>query len=186
MKTYEPAPEEVRERAGILIEKFHADLFSTQAKIDYVFARNDGGDAIKHHGYPALAVVRILSLKDRSMGRGDAEVTIDAENYLSMDDDQRDALLDHELHHLIVCRDNENAVKTDDLNRPVFQMRKHDWQLGFFTVIAQRHKMASPEVTQATRMMLRDGQYYWPQLAGKIIDVEDATLVSLKKGRKAA
>jgi hypothetical protein len=163
-KTYEHAPDEVSERASEIIEKFHDDLYAAEVKIDYIYARNDKGYAVTHHGNPALAVVRIVSLKDRAKGHGDAEITIDADAYEAMSGEQKDGLLDHELYHLIVRYAKDGCVKTDDLNRPMFKMRKHDWDMGWFTAVARRHGRNSPEVTQAQILWANDGQAYFPML----------------------
>lgn len=163
-KTYELAPEEVSSRAGRLIEKYHKDLENSGAKIDYIYARATEGHAVTHGGYPALAVIKIISLKDRAAGRGDAEITIDADAYEGMSGERRDGLLDHELYHLIVRRDDDGFVKMDDLDRPMFKMRKHDWQMGWFTEIAQRHGLNSVEVSQAQILWANDGQAYFPML----------------------
>ncbi len=172
-KTYDTAPSNVKQRADALIERNHEDLWKVEAKIDYLFATNDRGDAVSHRGYPALAVVRIVNLKDRTKGMGDAEITIDAAKYLRMTPEQQDALLDHELHHLIVMRDDDGMAKTDDLGRPRFKMRKHDFDFGWFTEIATRHGMNSPEVTQAKMMWDEANQSLFPFLADKTYEAEE-------------
>lgn len=172
-KTYDTAPSEVQRRAEALIDKYHPETRKAEVTIDYVFAFNPEGDAITHGGYPALGLCRIVNLKDRSKGMSDVEITLDGAAWKEMSAEQRDALLDHELHHIVVKYDEAGCLITDDLNRPKIKMRKHDYDFGWFKVIAERHGMASPEVTQARRMMLRDGQLFWPELAGKIIDAEE-------------
>lgn len=169
-KTYEPAPPEVKRRAVKLIERHHDDLWKAEVTIDYLFATNDTGDAVSHRGYPALAVVRIVNLKDRTKGHSDAEITIDGAKYLRMTPEQQDALLDHELHHLIVLRDDDNLVKTDDQGRPRLKMRKHDFDFGWFTVIAERHGLNSPEVTQAKIIWDEANQSLFPFLEDKVIE----------------
>lgn len=169
-KTYDTAPPEVKTRAENLIERNHHDLWKVEARIDYLYATNDTGDAVSHRGYPALAVVRIVNLKDRTKGMGDAEITIDAAKYRWMTPEQQDALLDHELHHLIVLRDDDGLAKIDDLGRPRFRMRKHDFDFGWFTEIAERHGMNSPEVTQAKLMWDNANQSLFPFLEGKVIE----------------
>lgn len=192
-KVYEPAPPEVKRRADKLIERNHTDLWKVEAHIDYLFASNDTGDAVSHGGYPALAVVRIVNLKDRTKGMGDAEITIDAAKYLRMTPEQQDALLDHELHHLIVMRDDDGLAKLDDQGRPRFKMRKHDWQMGWFTEIAERHGMNSVEVTQAKMMWDDANQSLFPFLTNcKTIEAEvlpvaaaaNSILKVVKKGKK--
>lgn len=165
MKTYDIAHAEVAQRARRLIAEHYSDLANAEVTIDFLFANNDTGHAVSHHGYPALAVVRIISLKDRTAGRKDAEITIDQKAWEAMSPAQRDALLDHELNHLIVARDQDNAFARDDLHRPKLKMRKHDYDFGWFTEIARRHGENSPEVFQAKMIWDKDGQAYFPMLA---------------------
>ena len=169
-KTYEIAPKEVAERAEKLILKHYPDLDHSGVTIEFLYARNDRGSAVSHQGYPALAVVRVVGLKDRAKGSKDAEITIDALAYERMSPAQRDALLDHELNHLIVARDKFNDFKFDDLHRPKLVMRKHDYQMGWFTCIAQRHGLNSPEVYQAKLLWDNDGQAYFPMLADAAVE----------------
>jgi len=163
-KTYERAPEEVIFRASHLIRKYHADVDLAGVLIDFIYARSDSGAAVVSQGYAALATCRIVSLKDRAKGLADAEIVIDADAYEGMRDEQKDGLLDHELEHIVVKRDDEGCIKLDDLNRPVLKLKKHDWQMGWFTNIAERHGLNSPEVYQAKILWDRDGQAFFPML----------------------
>lgn len=162
-KTYDQAPDEVRERLIALIKRFHPDLEKVQVRIDLLMASTDSenGHAVTCGGYPAYAVVRVLGPKERTMERGDAEIVIDRDAYEAMNPATRDALLDHELYHLEVKRDQGGQVKRDDHGRPVLKLRKHDFQVGWFHEIARRHGMASIEVTQATSLKEEQGQVYF-------------------------
>jgi hypothetical protein len=162
-KTYDQAPDEVRDRSIALIKRFHPDLEKVQVRIDFLMASTDSetGHAVTCGGYPAYAVVRVLGPKERTMERGDAEIVIDRDAYEAMNPATRDALLDHELYHLEVKRDQGGQVKRDDHGRPVLKLRKHDFQVGWFHEIARRHGMASIEVTQATSLKEEQGQVYF-------------------------
>jgi hypothetical protein len=169
------------------MQTYHAELLDAEVKIDFVFAKpsldKDGeptGNAITHHGMPALGLCRILNLKDRTKGNGDAEILLDYDFWDSASDAERDALLDHELHHLELKRDKKNRVKRDDLGRPLFKMRKHDRQFGWFDCIARRHGPASQERQQAREIFSEAGQLYWPTLTDP-----DATTVTVSHGDKS-
>ena len=151
MPTFQRAPQDVTELAnGILCEfETHRPLLDAKARIDLVFAYPDydskgqaTNDALKHHGRKALGVARRLGLKDRAMGRGDAEIVLDAEWWKEASEARRRALLDHELHHLEV-RMESGVVVRDDLSRPKLLLRKHDVDIGWFALMAQRHGDAS-------------------------------------------
>lgn len=84
---------------------------------------------------------------DRIEGKHDATVKIDSlwwEEH--QDDEQRNALLDHETHHLVLARDEDGKVKYDDAGRPKLKMRQHDMELGLFWDVIQRHGEKAVEV----------------------------------------
>lgn len=163
MKTYTPAPDEVHERVTALVSRYYPDLQAVQAKIDILFVTSDQvGSALKHHGYPCSATIRIVGLRDRSKGHGDAEIIIEADKYASLTPESRDALLDHELYHLEPVRDKKTKFfKIDSHGRPKFKLRLHDRQFGWFDTIATRHGEASVEVNQAKEFFAEAGQLYF-------------------------
>lgn len=158
--TYDKANSDVTQLVKAVAAEFHAELVRYEVSIDVLMANNPDGDAVTHGGYPAQAKIRIVSLKDRAKGCKDAELIIDESNWRDLTDEQRRALIDHELQHLEV-KFKDGGVALDDLGRPKLSMRKHDWQMGWFDVIARRHGEASPEVRQASELMGRQGQLYF-------------------------
>ncbi len=161
MKTYSQAPSGTAERVAHLIKCFHRELLDAGVKIDLISVTTDkiGKPALMHNGYAAYAVVRSLGPKERTMGRGDAEIVIDEEQYLKLSDDQKDALLDHEVHHIQLILDKKTGKpKLDSRGRPRLGMKKHDYQFGWFSEIAKRHGIASMEVKQAHQMYLAERQ----------------------------
>lgn len=175
MPTYQPANADVKELANSIIGRFesHQPLLDAEVQFDYVFAfpdyDEDGAaknEAIKKNGVKALGLCRILPLKDRAMGRGDVEITLDGEWWQDANEQERAALLDHELHHAEVKKQN-GCVVIDDLRRPKIKLRKHDVEIGWFNIIAERHGAFSQECQQAKSMMDYHGQLYWPDIAAE-------------------
>lgn len=171
MSKFQRADKSVTEMASHILNEFetHQPLVDAEVKIDFVFAFPDYdattgepiNDALKHHGVKALGICRKLPLKDRALGRGDAEISIDGHWWEQIaSEEQKAALLDHEMHHIAVTE------KRDDLGRPILKMRKHDVEIGWFAIIAKRHGLASQERMQAAAIMERAGQYFWPEIAG--------------------
>lgn len=149
----------------------HKPLVAAKAKIDFVFAFPDYdettgaplNDALSKNGCKVLGIARKISLKERALGRGDAEISLDGHWWERASDKEQRALLDHELHHLTPKIDKRGLV-TDDLQRPVIVLRKHDFEVGWFHVIAERHGIASQERIQAKALFDEAGQFYWPSL----------------------
>ncbi len=161
------AEKDVDQLAGEIIKEHYRDtLHKIKPRIDYLMcfapqdeAGNPTGPALKLHGAPCAATINITSLIHRALGEGDVLVKIDGELWETFTPPQQLALLDHELYHLnpmfVV---GSEKVKTDDLGRPMFKMREHDIQIGWFAAIAARHGIASIEVQQAVMIRQKYGQ----------------------------
>jgi hypothetical protein len=163
MKKYLPADQETIAKVQARIDAHYQDINEFEVTITILMATSDKPNAIMSAGYPALATMRITSQKERAHGVADAELMIDRDRWEDMTDEQQDALIDHELHHLILVRDEDTGeAEKDEQHRPKLKIRKHDYQLGWFTEIAARHGMNSPEVTQARIIYDRDGQTLFP------------------------
>ena len=173
MSTYQKCDKSVSLMADEILHQFetHKPLLDAGVTVDFVFAYADVdeetgtpvGHAIMHNGYPAGGVCRKVSLKDRAMDRADAEITLDGDNWKEMIEEERRALLDHELHHIAVKID-KRGLKRDDLGRPVLQLRKHSVQFGWFKEVAERHGVHSQERLQARQIMGLYQMYFWPEL----------------------
>lgn len=174
MPTFQKCPKEIESLANEILCEFetHTPLLDARVKIDLIFAfaavdettGEPTGNALNHHGVKALGIARKIALKDRAMGRGDCEVTLDGDWWKDANEAEARALLDHELHHFQVKMDKRGLVR-DDLGRPVIVMRKHDYEFGWFKCIAARHGNTSMERMQAAQMMCDAGQYFWPEIA---------------------
>ena len=114
------------------------------------------GCALKWNGVKALAMVRILPLKDRMVREHDVEILVNADAWKKMNDEERDALIDHELQHLELVMVKEGGkkkggrliVEKDDLDRPRLKMRRHDFQVGWFD---SSPGVAAPRARRASR-----------------------------------
>jgi hypothetical protein len=185
MPTYQKANKSVHQLAAQLIGRYpdHKPLEAVELKLDLVFAfadtDEDGrplNDALTKNGLKSLGVTRAVPLKDRALGRGDAEIALDGDWWKTASGDEQAALLDHELHHISLKADKNGNIKYDDLNRPLIKLRKHDVEVGWFKLIAERHGSASIERQQAKAIMDSQGQFYWPGIAPTIqISLRDGT-----------
>lgn len=163
MKSYSVASEDVdRLIEQVRSEYYSPDLDGVTIAALFVYDLEATEPVLMHGGYPAQAVCRITPVRDRALGVADAVIVIDRSNWLSLNVRERIALLDHEIHHLerVVDEDTE-LPKCDAVDRPKLRIRKHDRQLGWFDVIAQRHGDASAEVRQAKQMIAETGQMYF-------------------------
>lgn len=162
MKTYSAASDDVLRTIERMRNEFYSpELDGVTVAALFVYDLEATEPVLMHGGYPAQAVCRITPVRDRALGVADAVILIDRSNWLMLGVRQRDALVDHELHHLERVVDDETELpKTDAVDRPRLRIRKHDHQYGWFDAIAQRHGDASPEVRQATQLIESTGQLY--------------------------
>jgi hypothetical protein len=169
---YEKADDQLVAQMQRMLNTWHPGLRDAGVKVDVVVAhaRKDDhgqpmGPAIKHHGVVVAAYVRILGLKDRVMGRGDAEIVLDGDRWDEWATEKQNALFDHELEHLQL-RTDAGVVVRDDFNRPLLKIKPHDYEFGWFLSIAERHGEMSFEREQAEKIFVENGQLLFPFAAG--------------------
>jgi hypothetical protein len=137
-----------------VMSQYYADLLDQDLSIDFVDAFDTSGKpAVTVHGVPASACIRVMPLKDRAMGRGDVEITFDGYLFDRMTENQKKALIDHELYHLETKRNKDGEIKRDDLGRVEYKLRPHDREFGWFDSIARRWGKDSHEYQQAITMV---------------------------------
>lgn len=161
MKTYKVADATTNDLLEAVVRDRHPDLKKVKFDVLKVFTDSDAGPALSSGGYRALAQVRILPLKQRTAGRGDAEIILDGEDFDKRTDRQRKAILDHELSHLALKHDKQDRPMIDSLGRPRLVMRLHDWNFGWFDEVAAVWEKDSVEVQQAADIQAKSGQIYF-------------------------
>jgi hypothetical protein len=160
MPTFRKASKEIQEAIIKTMADYHGAKADAGVKVLTLMVsptldENDDpvGPAITVAGHKAAAKTKILSLKDRVVTGCDAETQIDADVWDESSDEERTALIDHELTHLELRVDDQGGVIRDDVDRPKLRIRKHDRQFGFFDVVAHRHGIASFEVRECRRFL---------------------------------
>lgn len=176
-KTYEKASAAVMEMAVAVLCKHesHKPLLDHRVKVDILmvippYNEQTGeydSEAITVGGYPAAACIKVLGLKERTSGLGDAQMLISYPWWKDASEKEQEALLDHELHHLAVKLNKVGMAIKDDLGRPKLWMRKHDVFTGWFSIVAARNGEHSAERIQAKRIMGLFQSVFWPDVEAK-------------------
>lgn len=141
MPTYTQCPVEIHDLAAEVRDQHHGDLDEAEVTIGLLFAWPNEREehALKHHGCPAAGLCKINALRDRVQGAPDATIVLDGKRWETLSETQRRALLDHELYHLEVRRDEDDQIVGDDHGRPKLRMRLHDREMGVFDAIVRRY-----------------------------------------------
>ena len=100
---------------------------------------NEKSAAIKFAGVKAAAKIKVESAENRALYKADARLLIDKRAWDDMDHAQQSALIDHELCHLVVCRDAKGMVIQHDDLRPKLRTRPDDWLINGFREVVERH-----------------------------------------------
>jgi hypothetical protein len=176
VKIITECPADVAELASELLQQYHGEVAELKPRIGYYFIEYDAETiekfdrrkkrdplfvpppVLKLHGTPAAATIKVNSYKDRVEGKPDVTVTIDKDVWEHASHDQCTALLDHELEHLLPKTKKGEPV-TDDLGRPCFRLKPHDFEASAFFSVVRRHGKAAIEVkTIANVFATEDGQ----------------------------
>lgn len=162
--TYQIADEDTHKLAKAVLHQYHRELVEVELTYTVKMAHAEKDEhgkpispALKHHGWPAAAVVRINKYEDRVEGKTDITINVDADWWEAHDDAQRRALLDHEIQHIEVARDKEGNVKSDDCGRPKLKNREHDYELSGFHAVIARHGENAAEVETARALAVSEG-----------------------------
>ena len=157
--TYEIADDDVLTLCARVRKAYHPRLEEAGVEIGVLFARNAEGPPVKSGGYPVLAKIKAVPLKDRVSKDYDAELVIDAGEYEKLKEEQRAAMLDHELSHITTIDLEKTELdqarvhdpeakgwKLDDLGRPRLKTVLGDWNAGDgFGLVVARHGLMAIE-----------------------------------------
>jgi hypothetical protein len=171
----EASPETTSLVASILAEEYPAIAsLSPGLRIGVLMATSDipGKPALAKGGYPAAGMIRVVSEEDRAAGGPDVIVLLDGDKWPGWDDTVRYSLIHHELHHLMPVKLRQQAeggftCDLDGLDRPKIRLRKHDFEIGGFDVIVERHGDAAIEWQSVKRVHERFAQQTLPFVTRK-------------------
>ena len=154
MAWYSIANEEVNLTIQKVMKENHGDLHAAGVTITALIARSEEGPAIKVRGSEAAGCIRITKLAERTLGLGDAIMTLDGERMDAWTSKRLQAVIDHELRHLVLSKSKKTgAIQRDDLDRPRLKIRMHDFEFGWFARTAELYGEDSYEVSQAREIV---------------------------------
>lgn len=173
-RRFDRVPEKLAKTIAGVMWKYHSRLLEPTIEVSvkvetflvYGPRNKDGeqtGPGIKLRGTTAYACIRVSSLEERVAGRADAVMWIDGDSYKSWQAGTLHAIIDHELTHLDLVTDPKTEeVVVDDAGRTKLKLRPHDFEVGWFDEVAERHAGDSIEVRQASTLATVR-QMYFPE-----------------------
>lgn len=149
MTDYRAAPA-VKAIATHLIDEYHRDL--ADVRIEYVFRDK----ASKSKGKVTLGSARRVSGlnawlagdRDEVSGEDFFVIEVAEDEWAELSDEQRIALVDHELHHCV--------YDTNDFGEPALSIAPHD--VEEFAAVIRRHGLWKPDVEHFGRVILDQGE----------------------------
>jgi hypothetical protein len=133
-----------------LVNDHHEDL--REARIVLAWCLSWKADI---DGHVTIGICRKASDLDRELIPYDLIILLSRTFWQSLDvtDEQRTALLDHELCHATVKIDKTGEPMVDERGRKVFRIRKHD--LEEFAAIVERHGLYKRDLEQFAAALRR-------------------------------
>lgn len=145
-----------------VLDQHHPELAEASVKVKTLLVTNPaGGPALRWHGTAAAARIRRCNERDRFLVGADLIIELDAESWAGYSPATHAAVLDHELEHVVVLTDRAGKLKLHPDGRPKLGLRDHDWLLGGFNSIVDRHGPAALEAV-ALETVVKQGQGYFP------------------------
>jgi len=124
-----------------VMARYHHELVDAQSRVSLNFVKAFDKDdeptpALKHAGHYCEAYVKLISRRRKLRDPHEAEIDIDGHMWEEKNDQQREALLDHELSHIKVVTDRHGIPKRDEDERVQLKLVPDDiFITGFLSVI---------------------------------------------------
>jgi hypothetical protein len=153
-KIYEKVGPDVLRMIAETMRRNHPALADAEINIAATFVTKLGTEdevlpTLKHAGASAAAVIRLTRKNQKVYVEHDAEITIDMYHWKDKNQEQRIALLDHELEHVVIARDRRGDPKLDDNGRPKLKLKPDDWTINGFRAVIERNGTNAPEYVTA-------------------------------------
>lgn len=117
-------------------------------------ASNPEKPPLMRNGFPVNGDFKKSSYEDRVQGKPDATLKFAGPVWSNFDDEEKAAEADHWLSKLIVARDKDKVIKTDDFGRPMLKNRPHDKEVCVYDEVVRRHGRKAPEAVAIEELSL--------------------------------
>jgi len=145
-------------------DEYHPHLKNIDAMVLFSMARIDdrtgetAGPALRAYGAPTPGIAKICNPQERAITKKEILLKIDAAEWDAMTPDQRVALLDHLWSHIELVRDSQGRPRYGTDGRIRLTKRQHDWRIGGFNSVLERHGEAAIDVLNIKEAFGEDSQ----------------------------
>ena len=144
-----------------LLESHRKDLKSESCRIAiawrYGWKKNKDGQLV-------LGKCKKISELDKEFQTFDFVIILNHEAWKELDENQRQALMFHELNHIAVSEDQNGNTKKDARNRTMFRIRKHD--IEEFGAVIEHFGCYKQDLANFVTIALRGKVPFTPALPG--------------------
>ena len=135
---YKPADDDVIAIMDRVIERhgMFAPIATHDVRVEILMAWSDKGAAVKVHGAPALASIKVVSGEERARGGPDLRIKIDSFRFGQLSARSREAVIAHELYH-VRFKHHGSDVERDIYGRPIVRLIPDDWCINGFRRVAE-------------------------------------------------
>lgn len=177
-KSYETGHPEDYDLLHQVICEHHPNLAERKIRCGIVrvgAALNKNGDAtgpaLKLLGSPCIAIIKLVPIKDRVHKGMDVEIQLSENEWDKVNEKVKLATLDHEVSHLEILRDRNGAAKTEDDGITQLRIKRHDFLIGGFHDVIERHGQSAVELDSmqtVVHILWNKDQAYFPFMGAEI------------------
>lgn len=124
-----------------IVTTYHPDMAAHECRIAIAGHSGWTEDA---DGRLKLGQCKRATDLDRDLHHFDFVILVNTQAWERLSEEQREAVLDHELCHIALARDSDGEVKKDERGRVCWRLRKHD--VEEFTAIIERRGLYKPDL----------------------------------------
>ena len=151
-RCYGPAELDTDDLVRRVTERFHPELLTAEVHVavlmTYPPVGDDGkptGPAIEIKGHACAGRIGLCNEKNRRLHGYDAIMELAADRWEEKSDRENEAVVDHELEHLVLVVKEGTLQKHVD-GHPRIKLQPDDWMLTGFVAVAERHPANACEV----------------------------------------
>ena len=165
MTTYQKCSDTERKLLHQVINDCYPDIEKARVTFDLIFARAERdkdnlpkGTPLKEHGVACASIIKKTNVINRVCGLRDILLLLDGDAWADFGIAEKNALLDHNLYHIMLEKAEDGTFSHDNAGRPLTELRNHDFDVGGFQEVIGRRGRAALEAQYLSEAANYHGQ----------------------------